>query len=99
MKKGLDFWDAAIIIGSIIILGWALLKALGVIHSPTWVDMMPYFGGGISILGASYKLGKIKKGIENTQEKVDKLLKLEERFNRIEHEHNLAMSGKLNVKH
>lgn len=97
MKKGIDFWDVLIIIGSALILGWALLKALGIIGSPVWVDMLPYFGGGTAIIGAAYKLGKIKKGIEETQAKVDKILKIEERFNKIEHEHNLAIQGKLKL--
>lgn len=97
MKKGLDFWDALILIGSALILGWALLKALGIIHSATWIDMIPYFGVGASIIGGTYKLGKIKNGVEETHTKVDRLLKIEERFNRIEHKHNLIMQKKLNI--
>jgi hypothetical protein len=97
MGRGFDFWDALILIGSALILGWALLKALGVLHSPTWVDMIPYFGVGASIVGGAYKLGKIKNSIEETHVKVDRLLKIEERFSRIEHEHNLMMQKKLNI--
>jgi len=98
-KKSLEFWDIALVVGALSILIWALLKAFGIISSPTWVEMIPVFGGGISILGGAYKLGKIKKGIEETEEKVGKILILEERFNKIEHEHNLAMTGKLSIKH
>ena len=100
MKKlGIDFWDCLIIIGGLFILGWALLKSFGIIHSPIWVEMIPYFGGAMSIIGGAYKLGKIKRGIEETEQKVDKILKIEERFNKLEHEHNLAMCGKLNIGH
>lgn len=99
MKKRWDFWDILIIIGSMLILGWALLKAIGIIHSPTWVDMIPYFGVSASIIGGAYKLGKIKKGIESTEEKVDRMLKIEDRFNKIELEHALALNGKLRIQH
>jgi hypothetical protein len=59
--------------------------------------MLPYFGGGASLIGGAYKLGKIKNGIEETQRKVDSLLEFERRFRKVEHEHNLCMEGKLNV--
>jgi hypothetical protein len=95
-KEVFGFWDYLILVGAAIILLWASLKAIGIIHSPVWVEMVPYFGGGISIIGAAYKLGKIKKGIEETDKKVEKILLLEERFNKIETEHNLALEGKLN---
>jgi hypothetical protein len=81
-----------------------MLKAFGVVHSPLWVYMLPYFGGGISFLGGAYQLGKIKKGIEQTEEKinqtdkkVDKILSMESRLIRLESEHSLAMQGK--IKH
>ena len=102
MKKEL-FWDALVWIGILLILGWAFLKAIGVISSPVWVEVIPYFGGGVSILGitcgVSYKLGKIMSEIKQTQEKVDRIVNIEERFSKLEHEHNLAMNGKLEVKH
>lgn len=98
-KRGSDWWDILIIVGALLIIIWALLKAFGIIKTPTWVEMMPYFGGAASIIGGAYKLGKIKKGIEQTDEKVDKILKIEERFSKVENEHNLALSGKLNIKH
>ncbi len=103
MNKERNFLDAAmnigIVLGALLILVWALLKAMGIIHSPAWVEMLPYFGGGISVLGGAYKLGKIKKGIEDTEGKVDRILKIEERFNILENEHKLAMEGKLRLKH
>jgi len=103
-KKGIESWEWLMIIGALIIIAWALFKAFGIIHSPVWVDMVPYFGGGISILGVTYQLGRIKRGIEQTEEKlgladkkIDKLLLLEPRLVKLESEHNLAMQGK--IKH
>ncbi len=98
-KRSLELWDIIILIGAILIIIWALLKSFGVINTAIWVDMIPYFGASASIIGAAYKLGKIKKGIEDTQEKVNRILKIEERFNRLENEHKLAMNGKLNISH
>ena len=95
-KRGkLDAWSALILIGAVLIIVWALLKVAGIIKSPIWVEMIPYFGVGASMVGGAYKLGKIMKGIEDTNQKVDNLVGLETRFNKIEHEHGLAMSGQL----
>jgi hypothetical protein len=94
-KEKISVWDFLIWAGIILILGWALLKAFGVIHSPVWVDMIPYFGVGGSAVGGAYKLGKIMRGIENTNEKVDRLLEIEDRFKKLEVEHNLHMTGKV----
>jgi hypothetical protein len=43
--------------------------------------------------------GKIKKGIESTETEVRKLAKIEDRFSRLENEHNLVMEGRLKLKH
>ncbi len=67
MKKE-NFLDALIWIGIVLILGWALLKALRIIRSPVWIDMIPYFGLGVTAIGGAYKLRKIMKGIETTNE-------------------------------
>ena len=98
-KEAIDFWSILIFLGALAIFIWALLKAVGMIHSPAWVEMLPYFGGAASITGLAYNLGRIKKGIEITDNKVDEILKIEERFNKVENEHNLAMQGKLKITH
>jgi hypothetical protein len=99
VKRGLEVWDLVILAGALTILIWAFLKAAGILHSPTWVEMLPYFGASASIIGGAYKLGKITRGIEHTEEKVSQILSLENRFNKVENEHHLAMCGKLSVKH
>jgi hypothetical protein len=91
--------DVAMIGGALIILIWALLKSFEIIHSPTWSEMVPYLGGVISIMGASYQFGKIMHRIESTEQKVDKVLEIEQRFLRVENEHNLAMTGKMKFRH
>lgn len=97
--KDIDFWTVLIVFGALLILLWAILKGAGIIHSPLWLEMTPYIGGGISILGVAYKLGKIMKGIEETEKKMDKLVGIETKFNKLENEHNLAMKGKLRIRH
>ncbi len=97
MARRIDFWQIVLIIAALIILFWALLRAFGIISSPAWVEMIPYFGVGISILGEVYALGKIKRGIEEIELKVNRVLKIEERFSKLENEHSLAMSGKLKI--
>jgi hypothetical protein len=95
MKRGIDIWDIILLIAALVIIFWAILKAMGIIHSPVWVDMIPYISAGVALLGLVYNIGKIKKGIDETDNKVNKILGINERFNRLEHEHNLAMQGRL----
>ncbi len=45
--------------GVVIILVWALGKSLGMIHSPAWVEMIPYFGGAASLVALGKYLQKI----------------------------------------
>ena len=97
MDKGgrVTFWDILIIVGIVLILGWALLKSLGVISSPVWINMIPYYGAGIAALGVAYKIGMIMNGINITNRRVNKLLRMEERLINLENSHNLCISGKL----
>ena len=87
-RRGLSFWDILIYLGLLLLVGWAVFKSLGIIHSPIWVDMIPYYAIGLTGLGAAYKIGKIMNGIE-------RLLGMERRFNKVEQVHNLCINGKL----
>lgn len=98
-KGQLDFGRATIFASSVIILVWAFLKSFNIIHSPAWVEAIPYFGVGFAILGMVYELGRIIKGVEHTENKVNKLIDMEKKLNKIEHEHDLAMNGKLHLRH
>jgi len=42
--------------GILVIVLWALLKALGVIHSPEWIGMLPIFSGAAAFGGAAMQL-------------------------------------------
>ena len=88
-KRGFSFWDLLIYLGLLLLIGWALFKSLGLINSPIWTDMIPYYGIGLAGLGGAYKLGKIMNGI-------NRLLRIEDRFNKVEQTHNLCIEGKLN---
>lgn len=95
-KRGsFNFGEILIWIGVALIIGWAILKSVGFIHSPIWVEMIPYYGVGVAAIGASYKIGRIMKGIEITNRKVNKLLEIESRFLDVENTHKLCLSGKL----
>jgi len=76
--KKKDIWDIIMTIliwlGIAALLIWAILKGLGVLHSPVWIDMIPYYGIGVAGAGSLYKLGKIKRSIEVTEEKVNELI-------------------------
>jgi len=100
-----NFFTSLVIILSIILISvWVLLKIAGVIHSPIWVDMIPYLGIIASGIAVFYKLGKIMKGIEVMAEKVnristleDKLTSIDNRLSILEHDHKLILDGKIKV--
>ncbi|GAF76619.1 unnamed protein product, partial [marine sediment metagenome] len=60
---------------------------------------VPYLGGGVTILSAVYCFGKMKRDIEQNKENLNRIANIEERFIKLENEHNLAMNGKLEIKH
>ncbi len=64
-KRKLDVWDYILWISGLLILGWAFLKALGVINTPEWVLMIPYFAAGLALLSCVFKAGQISNSIEN----------------------------------
>jgi len=95
-KRGkLTIWDYLIWIGIALILIWAILKSIGIINSPIWLEMIPYYGIGISAIGLAYKIGTIKNVIDSTSKNVKRLLSLEEKFNQVEYNQRLCMQGKL----
>lgn len=59
--------------GIITLLLWALGKSFGIIHSPDWVGMLPYFSFVVVLMGASAKAGKVLEKIENIDKRVDNL--------------------------
>ncbi len=95
------FWDAMIWIGIFTILIWALLKSFGVVHSLVWIEMVPYYGLGVVFLGSMFKFGKMVEMINHIGYDVkilkDKFEIFENRFSKVENEHNLCMQGKLNL--
>jgi len=50
-------------VGALAIVAWAILKAAGIIHSPIWVEMIPFIGAGATLLGLVYKAGKVMQEI------------------------------------
>lgn len=67
------FWQWMMYLGAITILIWALLKTFGIINTPISIEMIPYYATGISLLGISYKAGKIIRTVETTEKRLDKL--------------------------
>jgi len=64
---GGDIWSLLIKWGAILILGWALGKSFGIIQSPIILEMIPYIGGGLGLLGVGIKLGRMFEKIENIE--------------------------------
>ena len=94
-RAGISIWDILIWFGILLILVWAVLKSFGVINSPTWFEMLPFYGIGSAAIGTAYKLGKIMEGISITNKKVNRLVVMEEDFRNLERTHNLCIDGQL----
>lgn len=60
----------ALYAGAVSILAWALLKSFHVIQSPVWVEMIPFFGGGVSLLALAYHAGKLVQKVDEISERL-----------------------------
>jgi len=102
-KIKIDIGSLVMWIGIILILGWAVLKILGVIQSPVWMEVIPYVGIGFSLAGGAYKFGKrmenIDRRLERTEDKITNLSRdfqdMREDFVKVRHNQILCMNGKL----
>jgi hypothetical protein len=98
--------EVLILTGAIMILVWALLKGFGVINTPLLVQMVPYIGGAVSLLGVVAGFGKLLsrfdsigrgvarngRNIEGVREKVDRI---DREFVKVRNNQELCLSGKL----
>ena len=69
----IELADAVGYLGTAMILGWALLKAAGVIHSPIWVEMIPFVGAGLGVGGILFKAGTLFEKLERVIRDVERL--------------------------
>lgn len=72
----LSIWELLGYAGILLILLWYILKGLGVIQSPVFVEMLPY-------LGAALAGGSIIQIVRDTK---DRVVKLEDKTNKINEE-------------
>lgn len=63
-RKSWGLWDYLLWLGIILILGWALLKSFGIINTPIWVEMLPYFGAGATLIALVFKAGEVSQNIK-----------------------------------
>jgi len=82
MIENILFWA-----GIVTLVLWALGKSFGIIHSPNWVEMIPYFSIAVAISSASTKVGRTLEKIDNIDKRVDsidrRVSSLERRFNNL----------------
>ena len=78
MFKDLKVSDILFYLGLAIIFFWALAKSLGIIHSPTWQEMLPYFGavfaagvGWNRFMHLEKRVGNVVNGLMNVEREVE----------------------------
>lgn len=101
-KKAFSIWYYFILIGIILILGWATLKSLRIIESDVWEEMIPYFGIGsffLGIAGVIYKfgrkLGRIDENIKQTDNKVNNIFEIKKDVQKMKNNQMNCLTGKL----
>ena len=74
MKEERDWLDIIswimMIGGATIYFIWVIGKMTGLIHSPVWIEYLPHFVGGITLLGATVKAGKLIEKVNSIDKKV-----------------------------
>lgn len=73
MNKINDIWTWLIIVGIAVIAFWAILKAFGLINTPVWVEMIPYWAGSGVLAGFLVKLGRILQKVDTVCRDVDNM--------------------------
>lgn len=63
MKRRLSLWSILFWGGLLILVLWALAKATGIIKTPIWVEMIPYFSVAAALAGGGIKVGKVLEKI------------------------------------
>lgn len=69
------FW-----VGLIIIIFWIIGKILGLIQSPTIVNMLPYIGGTITIGGLGISIGKALQKINFAYDEIKRINNRQDRM-------------------
>jgi len=69
------------VLGIILIIVWALGKSFGWIHSPEWVNMIPVFGGAVTLAGISIGVGRLLQKIDRVIFDVEKVLRKTDNLN------------------
>lgn len=88
--KKLSTWDWIFWIALLVLLGWALAKSFGLINSPIWVETIP-------IYTVIFMAGALWQKINMLTDDMHNIKKIIPRFNRLEHEHEIAM-GRVKIK-
>src|SRR3989344_8441561 len=87
MAKSSTIWESIFWIALAVIALWILFKALGLIKTPVWIELIPY-AGALFAAGAAFQILKdIKADVKILTNYVDKmangLIKLENKFEHI----------------
>ena len=61
------------IAGILLITLWAIGKSLGWIHSPDWVEMIPFFGAVVILTGISISIGRVLRKLDRVIMDVEKV--------------------------
>jgi len=64
MKFKISLWAVLFWGGLIVLVLWALGKATGIINTPLWIDMIPYFSVATALAGGGIKAGKVLQKID-----------------------------------
>ncbi len=56
MKKSLSIWDALVWVALAIIIGWVILKILGIINTPLWLEYVPIYS---AVYIAGWQINKL----------------------------------------
>jgi outer membrane murein-binding lipoprotein Lpp len=80
----IDIWTVIYFASILGLILWVIAKLLGWIHSPVWVEMLPYSTIIFGIVAGTVKAGKYLQKIDGLCSKVDKIEGLCAKVDKIE---------------
>ena len=95
MKGEINWGLVLMYVSAFVILIWALLKSFGVINTPVWIEMVPYFSVFGGVVGGAVVFGKLFERVDRNCRILKGYEKMKDDFVLVRDKQKMCLSGEL----
>ena len=95
MRKEINWGIVLMYVSAFIILIWALLKSFGVINTPAWIEMVPYYGVFVGVVAGAVVFGKLFEKVNSLDRKTTSYSRMKDDFISVRDKQGMCLSGEL----